>query len=57
MKKSIVYILAVLALLMALGGCGDNMESGGIQVTLMEVFQLGVSRNWQHFRTCQFMRQ
>lgn len=25
--------------------------------TLKEVFQLGVSRNWKHFRTCQFMRQ
>ena len=33
MKKTIVYILAAAALILALSGCGDNMNDSGFQVT------------------------
>jgi len=33
MKKTIVYILAAAALILALSGCGDNMNDSGLQVT------------------------
>ena len=33
MKKTIVYILAVMALVLALGGCGDGRVDDGIRVT------------------------
>ena len=33
MKKTIVYIMAAAALILALSGCGDNMSDSGLQVT------------------------
>ena len=33
MKKTIVYILVIAALILALSGCGDSMKDSGIQMT------------------------
>ena len=33
MKKTIVYILVIAALILALSGCGDSMKDSGVQMT------------------------